>query len=88
MRCFADLGGIEYGDLCSYRIISTIKNCEAVKSATVFGVEVLDVSGGVLLRINDISPDKTLVQSLVEKCNRHSLSFCHIADVIHDALND
>lgn len=51
-----------------------------------FSIKVIDECKKVLFSVPDVSPDKTKVTLLCEKCTQGGLSPIHLYDVIEDNL--
>ncbi len=73
----------------NYKIFVEVLKDEESMAYTAYGIVVCSVEnneGKEVLRIPDVSADKSKVEELVELCNKEQLEPVHIYDVIEDCL--
>ena len=65
----------------TYILTETTVNIDNTSEITTYGIALNHNS-----IYNDISPNKTFVMNIIEKCNNHNVSPVHIQDVIYDSI--
>lgn len=53
---------------------------------TTYGIQATAKDGTILAQYPDISTNRTQVEQIVERCNKHQADILHLEDIILDAL--
>ena len=64
----------------------TLLQSDELGTYSSFGINAVDSSGYVITSIQDVSAERTFVESICRKCNDYQLSPVHLLDVVSDSL--
>ena len=71
--------------MIKYTLNKKTINIEEFNNAEVFGITVYK-NDKIVFNVEDISPDKKFVETLIHKLIKYDVSIYHIIDVIEDEL--
>ena len=71
--------------MIKYTLTRKIINIEEFKNVEIFGIKAYK-DDEIVFDVDNISPDKQFVESIIHKLIKHNVSVHHILDVIEDEL--
>ena len=72
----------------SYKTVESTKLCDGANTMQIYGIAALNDCDSDALRIEEISTDKDLVQSIVDVLNNYRIPYVHSLDVIKDLMDE
>ncbi len=72
--------------MCRYETFTETLAKPGIGEYTAYGIAAYDENRKELIRVSDVSSNKSVVESLTALCNKEHLDPVHVYDVIEDFL--